>query len=80
MPTLTIKNLPPELYERLKERARLHRRSLNSEVIVCLEKAEGPGFGSEEEILVKARHWRERTASLPLSDDEITQAKREGRA
>lgn len=37
MPTLNIKNVPDELYRRLKERAREHRRSINREAIVCLE-------------------------------------------
>ena len=38
MPTsLTLKNIPDALYERLKAAAELHRRSLNSEAIVCLE-------------------------------------------
>jgi len=35
--TLTLKNIPDELYERLKSAAELNRRSLNSEAIVCLE-------------------------------------------
>ncbi len=36
MATITVKNIPGDLYEHLKERAQAHRRSLNSEVIVCL--------------------------------------------
>jgi plasmid stability protein len=36
VPALTLKNLPDDLHERLKERAALHHRSLNSEVIACL--------------------------------------------
>ena len=39
MPALTIKNIPDSLYEQLKSAAELHRRSINSEVLVCLEKA-----------------------------------------
>ena len=39
MPVLTIKNIPDSLYEQLKSAAELHRRSINSEVLVCLEKA-----------------------------------------
>lgn len=35
--TLTLKNIPDEVYERLKVAAERHRRSLNSEAIVCLE-------------------------------------------
>ena len=38
MPALTIKNIPELLYQQLKNAAELHRRSINSEVIVCLEK------------------------------------------
>lgn len=38
MPALTIKNIPELLYQQLRTAAELHRRSINSEVIVCLEK------------------------------------------
>jgi len=31
--TLTLKNIPDELYGRLKQAAEVHHRSLNSEVI-----------------------------------------------
>jgi plasmid stability protein len=41
MPALTIKNIPELLYQQLKNAAELHRRSINSEVIVCLEKTLG---------------------------------------
>lgn len=36
---LTLKNIPDAVYERLKASAEAHRRSLNSEAIVCLEAA-----------------------------------------
>ncbi|MDD5581347.1 MAG: Arc family DNA-binding protein [Methylobacter sp.] len=39
MPELTIKNTPDSLYEQLKAAADLHRRSINSEVLVYLEQA-----------------------------------------
>lgn len=39
MATLTIKNFPDDLYATLKERAKLNRRSINSEAIICLERA-----------------------------------------
>ena len=35
--TLTPKNIPDAVYERLKASAQSHRRSLNSEAIVCLD-------------------------------------------
>ena len=35
--SLTLKNVPARLHQRLKERAREHKRSLNQEAIHCLE-------------------------------------------
>lgn len=37
MPALTIKNIPDLLYQQLKIAAEQHRRSINNEVLVCLE-------------------------------------------
>ncbi|MCI5142319.1 MAG: Arc family DNA-binding protein, partial [Candidatus Electrothrix sp. ATG1] len=37
MPTLTLKNIPEDLYTRLKAAAEAHRRSLNSEILYCVE-------------------------------------------
>lgn len=37
MATITVRDLPDDVYERLKTRAAEHRRCLNSEVIWCLE-------------------------------------------
>lgn len=37
--TLTLKSIPDVVYERLKASAEAHRRSINSEAIVCLESA-----------------------------------------
>ena len=39
--TLTLKNIPPPLHRVLKTQARQHKRSLNQEAILCLEKAVG---------------------------------------
>jgi plasmid stability protein len=41
--TLTLKNIPDDVYKRLKAAAESHRRSLNSEAIVCLETVLLPG-------------------------------------
>ena len=45
MPTLTVKNIPDDLYAHLREAASLNHRSLNSEIIVCLERALQSGKG-----------------------------------
>lgn len=39
MPTLNIKNFPPELYETLRDRARRERRSMAQEVVTLLATA-----------------------------------------
>lgn len=54
--TLTLKNIPDEVYERLKASAAAHRRSLNSEAIVCLESVLVPGRVAVSERLARARH------------------------
>ena len=79
MPTLTIKNIPDDLYEALKRQAERHRRSLNSEVIVCLERAVRSYPIQPEEFLARARQLRERTAGYAITDEAFNAAKREGR-
>ncbi len=37
--TLTLKNIPLHLHRQLKAQARRHKRSLNQEAILCLERA-----------------------------------------
>lgn len=39
MPSITVKNIPEDLYDLLKQRAEANRRSINSEIIVCIEQA-----------------------------------------
>lgn len=38
MPALTLQHLPESLYQQLKNAADLHGRSIDSEIIICLEK------------------------------------------
>lgn len=56
--TLTLKNIPDALYVRLKNSAESHRRSLNSEAIVCLESVLLPTHIAPEERLARARELR----------------------
>jgi plasmid stability protein len=80
MPTFTLKNIPPDLYDRLKASAEDHRRSINSEMLVCLEQALGVRPADPEELLARARAARRRVGEEPLTAAEVTAAKREGRA
>lgn len=80
MASITIKNIDPELYERLKKQAAEHRRSLNNEAIVCLERSllSNP-LPSAEELIKEGREMREMTAEYTITNEEIDRMKREGR-
>lgn len=39
MPSFTVKNIPDDLYGKLVQAAKLDRRSINSQIISCIEKA-----------------------------------------
>ena len=75
--TLTLKNIPDEVYERLKRAAETHRRSLNSEAIVCLESALLAGRIPPAERLQRARALR---ATLPAKNFRASQVDRFKRA
>ena len=80
MPTLTIKGLPDQIYQRLKAQADANRRSLNGEIIVCLERAVGPTRFDPEEWLAEVRAFRDGLPREPLADRELREARRSGRA
>ncbi len=79
MPTLTIKGLPEALYRRLKQQAAAHRRSLNGEIIVCLERAVGASRADPQSWLAQARDFRERIRVRALSDRQLRAARQAGR-
>lgn len=53
--TITLKNIPDDVYERLRESAAVNKRSLNNEAIVCLESALLPGHLPPAERLERIR-------------------------
>ena len=78
--TLTLKNIPDAVYAQLKAAAALHRRSLNSEAIVCLETALTPGKLAPAERLARARALRSALEAGAFDAQRIDAMKREGRA
>lgn len=79
MPALTIKNIPDDLYARLKKSAQVHRRSMNSEILYCVERALIPYKIDVSEHVLTARKIREKTAEYPLTDELLSAAKNDGR-
>jgi plasmid stability protein len=80
MATLTIKNIPEDLYERLKRSATQSRRSMNNQVIVCLERALQSSRIDADEVVAEARALRRKTARYFLTEKKLSRLKREGRA
>jgi antitoxin FitA len=82
MPTnLTLKNVPEHVVERLRRSAEAHRRSLNSEAIVCLESVLLPANGDPNEQLERIRQLRAELAATGVwvTADLVDRAKQEGR-
>ncbi len=77
MPTLVLRNVPDDLYHRLKEVAANHRRSMTQEAIVSLQAAlDGLQEQPAKPDLEHSLKWLQREVwSLPAlderSDDEI---------
>ena len=79
MPSITIKNIPDDLYKRLKTTASVHHRSINSEVIHCLELVLKPRKVEVEERLTRIRTLRDRASAQGLNETEIAKAITKGR-
>lgn len=80
MATVTLKNIPKALYDRLKELAKIRHRSLNSEIIFNLEKAMGTSISDQAQLRKDASDFRNRIALKgQLSPEEIEAAINEGR-
>lgn len=78
MANLTVKDLPDDLYEKLKTQAHANRRSIAAEVTVLLERGLGERATKEEDLHRRAERLRERTPAH-LSEETRRKAVRKGR-
>ena len=77
VPSITIKDVPPTLHEQLKDAASRNRRSLQNEIVACLERYVDRLPRRKAEILAEAAALR---AKLPrLQHDLVDPYKRAGR-
>ena len=79
MPAITLKNIPDSLYAQLKTAANVHHRSLNSEILYCVERTLGTHKLNVSEHIEMARKLRAKTAQHNLTDQELNDFKNEGR-
>ncbi len=78
MKTITLKDIPAPVHSALKQRAKVNGRSLNKEVLTCLEMIVAPRRINPVSFLDDIRKHR---VTLPgkLNDRLIQHAKNEGR-
>jgi plasmid stability protein len=80
VPTLYIRNVPPEVYEALKARARREGRSVNAEVLVALEELAERERGREavDRLLeIAGRISKTLSADAPRAEEVIRQMREE---
>jgi hypothetical protein len=69
MPALVIRNLSPELHQKLKAAAATHRRSMTQQAIVYLEEA----MNQMDAHVLPTRPFKSR---IPFTDTTLRKAKR----
>lgn len=78
--TMTLKNIPDDVYDRLKLSAEANRRSMNSEAIVCLETVLLPGRLTTADRLARARALRGGLPKGKFRARDINAMKKAGRS
>lgn len=82
MATLTIRNLPDEVHERLKEQAKRNRRSLNQEVIAELVASQNGGAAERERFvnqIITESDAVSAAVKREMTTEEIRRSMEEGR-
>lgn len=74
----TLKNIPEDIYAKIKVRADRNQRSINGEIVSILGAAVLPRSKNAAEILARADELRSHTKGF-VTDEFIDLAKREGR-
>lgn len=78
MSNLTIKNIPDKVLNKLKSRAKLNRRSLNSEIVNNLEEIVTVSKVNKDILLEKARQMRLQL-NIKIDETILSEIKIEGR-
>ena len=78
MATITLKNVPRAIHLNIKKRAERNHRSINGEIISCLEKILGLCEDEADSLLAKVENVQ-KNIKFVVSKKEIQEAKIEGR-
>ncbi|TVS15553.1 MAG: Arc family DNA-binding protein [Gammaproteobacteria bacterium] len=72
--SITLKNIPDPIYQRIKLAAKRHHRSMNNEIIACLEQALAPQPVDIGTRLDRARRLRTQFRGPDLKVEDIASA------
>ncbi len=75
MRNITVKNIPNDVYDQLKQSAKINRRSINQEIIICIESSTQGAVIEPQQFLDNARRLRKITADRPISNEELNRVK-----
>jgi plasmid stability protein len=76
MATLTIKNVPNRLMDRLKNLTAAGRRSINAEIVFFLDQMTRRTVFESDAVLARARRVRRNPRGLQLDDELLLSLKR----
>jgi plasmid stability protein len=79
MATITIKNIPNELYDNLKTRAALNRRSVSNEIIFCIENSLKSRKIQPDEFIQELEVFYQNVDIPLLTDEKLKEYKETGR-
>ncbi len=79
MATITVKNIPNDLYAKLKKTAEANRRSINNEIILCLENAILSQKVDVDQLLLQLDQFYTNLKLPELTEEMLKKFKTEGR-
>lgn len=79
MPSLTIRDIPEDILEILRERARRNHRSLNGELLAVLETHALAPVTDPRKVIEEVREIQQRYNVPAVEHAEIDELKRRGR-
>lgn len=79
MATITVKNIPNDLYEKLKVAASFNHQSINNEVIYCIENMIRSRKVEPETFIGELESFYKDVKVPPLTNEKLKEYKESGR-
>jgi plasmid stability protein len=79
MPSVTLEDVPDPIYQEIRRRAEQHKRSLDQEIIACLEATYRESEQEFKERILRRATEMEKEVKGWLTDEILNEAKNAGR-